>query len=65
MSEPTPKQGWCPIRDYFKRSSVVGLMVQKMIGDEPYVNYHYDAALVDEDSPHPEEEDPDYSDVEE
>ena len=42
----------------------VGLMVQKIIGNESCVNFIHDVTLVDPDIEHPEEYDSDYSDVE-
>ena len=41
----------------------VGRMVEKIIGGDAFVNYCHDAALVNQDPPHPDEEDSDYSDV--
>ena len=40
-------------------------MVQKIVGNDAFVNYSHDAALVNQDPPHPDEGDSDYSDVDE
>ena len=40
-------------------------MVEKSIGEDAFVNFCHDAALVNQDPPHPDEEDSDYSDVDE
>ena len=43
----------------------VGIMVQKIIGNDAFVNFNHDTALVNQDPPHPDEGDSDYSDVDE